>query len=191
MKWTNGVITLAMWSLAGLTCANGIDGLNGTVRATGSMVASPCILAPESVEQEIDFGMTGINRLNIPGTVTTPVPVHLILDHCPGERYIVHETQRGGQQTLISGQQAVMLKIIADGDPHDGRFIRVNGSASGVAIRLEDSAGRLLTPGMRSRPQMLNPGRNDLVLHAQLLRTEAPLEPGDWQSTINIGLEYE
>jgi hypothetical protein len=61
----------------------------------------------------------------------------------------------------------------------------------GVALRLSDRQGELLRPAMQSRPQILNPGRNDLVLQAQLWRLPAPLMANEWRSVVNIGLEYE
>lgn len=189
MKRTSGIF-LALCTLAGAGNAE-IDGHHGDLWVTGTLVASPCVLAPESAEQTIDLGKVGIDTLSLPGSVTPLVPVHLILDHCPGERNIVREIQRDGRKTLLSGQQAVMLKIAADAEPADTRYIRVKGSAAGIALRLQDEEGMILEPGMLSRPQILNPGRNDVVLQAQLLRTPEPLQAGDWHTVINIGLEYE
>ncbi|HGY5039507.1 TPA: hypothetical protein ACNV29_000265 [Klebsiella oxytoca] len=44
------------------------DGLNGGIRATGTLVASPCVLLPESAEQEIDLGSTVAWGLDRPGS---------------------------------------------------------------------------------------------------------------------------
>jgi hypothetical protein len=44
---------------------------------------------------------------------------------------------------------------------------------------------------MSSRPQILSPGRNDLVFQAQLWRLPAPLLANEWRSVVNVGLEYE
>ncbi|WP_227626443.1 fimbrial protein [Klebsiella oxytoca] len=53
------------------------DGLNGGIRATGTLVASPCVLLPESAEQEIDLGSTVAWGLDRPGSVTTPVAIYI------------------------------------------------------------------------------------------------------------------
>ena len=59
MKHGFGRTTLILWLLtAGVvsvaSAANwDTDGLNGGIRATGTLVASPCVLLPESAEQGI------------------------------------------------------------------------------------------------------------------------------------------
>jgi hypothetical protein len=46
-------------------------------------------------------------------------------------------------------------------------------------------------PRSRADRRFSNPGRNDLVLQAQLWRLPAPLMANEWRSVVNIGLEYE
>jgi type 1 fimbria pilin len=64
MKQGFGRTTLMLWLLmAGVVSAASAanwdtDGLNGGIRASGTLVASPCALLPESAEQEIDLGST-------------------------------------------------------------------------------------------------------------------------------------
>jgi len=167
------------------------DGLNGGIRATGTLVASPCVLLPESAEQELDLGSTVAWGLEQPGDVTTPVLFYIKLDGCPGEYQFMRDSQRMRGATVLTGQSAVKMTVFGEVEPLDGRFFRVHGGVEGVALRLSDAKGELLRPGMQSRPQILNPGRNDLVLQAQLWRTSAPLMAGGWRSVVNIGLEYE
>lgn len=84
MKHGFGRTTLILWLLtAGVvsvaSAANwDTDGLNGGIRATGTLVASPCVLLPESAEQEIDLGSTVAWGLDRPGSVTTPVAIYQI-----------------------------------------------------------------------------------------------------------------
>lgn len=92
---------------------------------------------------------------------------------------------------MLNGQSAVRMTIYGEVDPTDGRFFRVHGGVKGVALRLSDQRGELLRPGMSSRPQILTPGRNDLVFQAQLWRLPAPLMANEWRSVVNVGLEYE
>lgn len=197
MKKGFGQTTLMLWLLtAGLVSVAGAanwntDGLNGGLRATGTLVASPCVLLPESAEQHIDLGSTVAWGLDQPGSTTSPVLVYIKLDRCPGEFQFMRDRQLMRGSMMLNGQSAVKMTIYGEVEPTDGRFFRVHGGVEGVALRLSDRQGELLRPGMQSRPQVLNPGRNDLVFQAQLWRLPAPLMASEWRSVVNIGLEYE
>lgn len=197
MKKGFGRTTLMLWLLtAGIVSAAGAanwdtDGLNGGLRATGTLVASPCVLLPESAEQYIDLSSTVAWGLERPGSTTSPVQVYIKLDRCPGEFHFMRDHQLMRGSTMLNGQSAVKMTIYGEVEPTDGRFFRVHGGVEGVALRLSDRQGELLRPGMQSRPQVLNPGRNDLVFQAQLWRLPAPLMANEWRSVVNIGLEYE
>lgn len=198
MKQQFGRTTLLLWLLtAGMASVAGAanwdtDGLNGGIRATGTLVASPCVLLPESAEQELDLGSTVAWGLAQPGNVTSPVLVYIKLDGCPGEFQFMRDGQLMRGSTVLTGQSAVKMTMYGEVEPTDGRFFRIHGGAAGVALRLSDAQGELLRPGIQSRSQVLNPGRNDLVFQAQLWRTSAPeLIAGEWRSVVNIGLEYE
>ncbi|WP_058911440.1 fimbrial protein [Entomohabitans teleogrylli] len=197
MKQGFGRTTLMLWLLTvGAVSVAGAanwdtDGLNGGIRATGTLVASPCVLLPESAEQEIDLGSTVAWGLDKPGDATTPVLVYIKLDGCPGEYQFMRDHQRMRSSTVLTGQSAVKMTLYGEVEPTDGRFFRIHGGVTGVALRLSERSGELLRPGIQSRPQILTPGRNDLVMQAQLWRTTTPLMAGEWRSVVNIGLEYE
>ncbi|HDS2236614.1 TPA: type 1 fimbrial protein [Klebsiella michiganensis] len=197
MKQGYGRTTLMLWFLtAGIVSAASAanwdtDGLNGGIRASGTLVASPCTLLPESAEQQIDLGCTVAWGLERPGSVTPSVPVYIKLDRCPGEFQFMRDGQWMRGSTMLNGQSAVKMTVYGEAEPMDTRFFRVHGGVEGVALRLSDRQGELLRPAMQSRPQILNPGRNDLVLQAQLWRLPAPLMANEWRSVVNIGLEYE
>ena len=184
MKKGFGRTTLILWLLtAGIVSAASAanwdtDGLNGGIRASGTLVASPCALLPESAEQEIDLGSTIAWGLERPGSVT------------PSVQFMRDRQQMRGA-TMLNGQSAVRMTIYGEAEPMDDRFFRVHGGVEGVALRLSDRQGELLRPAIQSRPQILYPGRNDLVLQAQLWRLPVPLLANEWRSVVNIGLEYE
>lgn len=99
MKQGFGHTTLMLWLLmAGVVSASSAanwdtDGLNGGIRASGTLVASPCALLPESAEQEIDLGSTVAWGLERPGSVTPSVLVYIKLDRCPGEYSFMRDRQ--------------------------------------------------------------------------------------------------
>ncbi len=185
------LLTVGMVSVAGAANWN-VDGLNGGIRTTGTLVASPCVLLPESAEQELNLGSTVSWALEHPASVTPPVQVYIKLDGCPGETLFIRNNPLMRGATALTGQSAVKMTLYGESEPTDARFFRLHGGVKGVALRLNDAQGDILRPGIQSRAQILTPGRNDLVLQAQLWRTQTPtLVVGEWLSVVNIALEYE
>lgn len=185
-------LPLAMLSVGSHARAPGlVDGLHGDVRVSGSLVSAPCVLAPESQEQEIVVGQATLFSLKQPGEVTVPVPVTVILDDCPGGPHTLEDRHALRGTQWLSGQSGVRMTLSGVADPDDGRFFRVSGDAGGIALRLSDSDGRLMAPGVAGRAQALYPGRNALTLQAQLWRKPQPLTAGEWNAVVHIDLEYE
>uniref|UniRef100_UPI000A8AEF10 fimbrial protein n=1 Tax=Entomohabitans teleogrylli TaxID=1384589 RepID=UPI000A8AEF10 len=110
------VIGLLMIGAASSVCAanQDTDGLNGGIRATGTLVASPCRLLSESVEQKIDLGSAIAWELELRGSVTTPVPVYIRLDGCPGEYQFMRDDQRMRGTTVLTGQSAVKMTLYGE-----------------------------------------------------------------------------
>lgn len=167
-----------------------VDGLNGTLQASGMLVSAPCVLMPESQMQEISLGAASLMSLKQPGDVTLPVDVHIVLDDCPGGVNQADDRQniRGG--LWLSDQSVVRMTVTGEPAADDARFFNIRG-ASGVSLRMASPDGALLVPGMASQPLPLSQGRNDLVLKAQLWRNSQPVQAGEWQAVVHIGMEYE
>lgn len=166
-----------------------VDGLNGGMSVSATLTESPCSLAAESAEQEIQLGNIPQWRFTNTGALSEAVPIHLILEHCLSGAQ-VRAVEHGDNLYWLPGQPVVMMNIIGEEDAHDPHLFRISGMAEGVALRFEDHQHQQIFPGERSRPQVLDPGRNDLVLNAQLSRTVNELKLGDFRSAINVGLEY-
>lgn len=188
--------TLVVWLLAAGVMAYDsgqnnwtVDGLNGGLTVSATLTASPCSLAAESVEQQIDMGSIPQSRFFKVGDVSEVLPVHLILENCLFEGQ-VRATEHGDNLYWLADQPVVMMNIIGDEDATNPHLFRISGSSKGIALRIEDYMHQQILPGERSRPQILNPGRNDLILNAQLSRTVDELQLGNFSSVISIGLEY-
>lgn len=191
------IISVFMLSLPVCTFASygqtdnwSVEGLHGEMTISATLMDSPCSLAPESAEQEINMGHIARSVFTAPGLLSKTVPLHLVLENCmPGSRS-VRDTGHGDNIFWAPEESVVRMTVIGEAEPTDVRLFRVEGDVSGVALRLENAAHEQLNPGEQSRPQILNPGRNDLVLGAQLSRTSEPLSSGQFQATVYIGLEY-
>ncbi len=188
------LFVLATVGLASIFPARGnwqVDGLNGGILARGQLVSSPCILSPESAEQEISLGQNALWALEPPGSVSLPVTVQFVLEDCPtGPSWLSTPQIMAGKQWL-STQPGIRLTLTGESDSMDERYFRIHGSASGVALRLEDERGEWLQPSVSSHPLPLNPGRNVIPLKAQLWRTSAPLHAGEVYAAVNVNMEYE
>lgn len=167
-----------------------VDGLNGTLLASGMLVSAPCVLMPESQMQEISLGAASLMSLKQPGDVTLPVDVHIVLDDCPGGVNKADDRQKIRGGLWLSEQSVVRMTVTGEPAEEDARFFNIRG-ASGVSLRMESPDGALLVPGMASQPLPLSQGRNDLVLKAQLWRNSEPVQAGEWQAVVHIGMEYE
>lgn len=168
-----------------------VDGMNGTFYVSGKLLQSTCFLSPESAVQDLDLGMIPMYQLDRPGVVTRPVQFNIVMDGCPEvDSYTQYPEKLQGVLSLYS-QPTVRFKVIGESEPADSRLFKVHGETTGVALRLEDSHGEQIYPDMPSRPYPLSPGRNVLFLKAQLWRNQEHFTPGEWYSTVNIGLEYE
>lgn len=164
--------------------------LSGMLQASGSLSTSPCVLMPESQVQHITLSPVALAALNKSGDVTVPVDIHLVLDHCPSGARHSGTPQDLRHRLWLADQRSVRLRLLGDRADDDARFFSIKG-ASGLSLRMEDPLGNILIPGLLSQPVPLAEGRNDLVLKAQLWRNRDPLEAGEWQAVINIGMEYE
>lgn len=168
-----------------------VDGLNGAITASGMLVSAPCVLAPESREQELSLGSTMQQTLKNTGDVTTPVDIHVVLNDCPGGVHQLEDQQDTRRNLWLSDQSVVRMTVTGDEEPSDPRLFRVKGSASGVSLRMEDPAGEQLMPSVADHPLALNQGRNDLVLKAQLWRNSEEMRAGEWSAVVRLDMEYE
>jgi len=196
-RFTFPLTTLVLWTLAVGVLAAGADGdnwdvegMNGGLMVRAALYSSPCHLSTDSAEQEVVMNAVPQFRLGQFGSRSQPVAVHLTLEDCMLDSS-VRSPEHGGSLTFVPAQPVMFMNVIGEEEPSDSRLFRVHGDAKGVALHLEDAAHRTLVPGERSWPQVLVPGRNDLMLLAQLSRTAEPLVLGSYRAVIHIGLEYE
>jgi type 1 fimbria pilin len=167
------------------------DTMSGMIDVSGSMLATPCSLATESVEQTVDMGKVPTWQLDRYGALSEPVTFHMYLQGCEYGKGFVRNVLEGNNGLRVPNQPVVAVTLRTVSDSSDPRLIAVEGEARGVALRIQDASQRILRPGVKGTFIPLEPGDNELVMTAQLSRTAQPLVPGDFMATVNFALEYE
>lgn len=185
-----GVMTILMMKQSQADNWN-VDGMHGEFVVSGDLISAPCYLAPGYEEQFFDFGVNSTRQLTKVGAMTPPETLLIVLEGCPES--LLRSDDTGYQQTVLqlSNQSTVRVTLHAEADSSTGRLFALYGTTTGLALRVEDRDSFQFTPGMKSRPQILTPGRNEIVLNAQLIRTSLHMEAGEWASSMGIELEYE
>ncbi|HBT4620563.1 TPA: type 1 fimbrial protein [Klebsiella pneumoniae] len=167
-----------------------VDGLHGSLYISGKLIVSPCTLSAESEEQEINLGDFPLWQLAKPGDESPPTLIHFNLENCGAANDLLYSPEHGNNATFVPGQSTVLVRVIADKVHKNHHLIHLSGNAKGIALMLEDSNGHILTPGVRSWPQILDHQKNQLVFQVKLVRTGQLIEPGYFRTVVYLGLEY-
>lgn len=166
-----------------------VEGANGELYVYGSLTEGSCQLDMTSEYQQISLGDIDDSNLHHPGDEGKSIPFILKLKDCL--------RIGGAQMSRYSGnvvwdalQPVVTISFLAVEDPSMPSLVEVTGM-SGIALRLRDSAGRIVPIGERAEPQFEAVGNNELVYSITPVRTEAPLIDGPYQATINFQVNYD
>lgn len=132
---------LPLFLLLGInSLANAAD---GTINFTGTIINPPCTLELSDSMISVPLGDYTTDALAVKGTETTAKNFEIVLTGCSTEEF-----------------SAVQTRFNFNEDSTDGRFISINGpdSASGVAIKLMDEEGTLISPNTESKAVLLEDG---------------------------------
>ena len=170
-------IALAVAVISGFAmgAANAADQGHGTVTFTGSIIDSPCSIAPESVDQIVDLGQVSNVALKDGGT-STPVPFNIKLEQC--------------DTTTLKTVQATFTGAASAGNPD---LLGITGTAKGASIAITNGAGEVIVLGQASPAQTLQNGNNTLAFSAYLQGdgASATIIPGSFQSVTDFTLSYQ
>lgn len=167
-----------------------VDGMNGRVYVSATLLTPPCSLDTASEDQTIKLGVTPSWQLSNRYQLSPPTSVHLILEDCLLGSDI-HDNEKRNSLVWYQDQPSVMMRVTGVEEPDVHSLFSLLGDVRGVGLRLEDSQHVKIIPGQASIIQPLKPGRNDLILYAQLERTTGLMKVGDFQAVINFSLEYQ
>ncbi|HFF8525009.1 TPA: fimbrial protein [Providencia rettgeri] len=168
-----------------------VDGLNGQLYVHGELLESPCTLDEESLEQEFSLGENNTSQFRHVGDMSLPILINLKLKGCGISNGIDFDEFHSGN--LIYTPDAAIIKLHFNGipDKSDYNFFKVNGGAKGIAIRLEDNKGNIIIPNKYHHPMIISKGTSGISFTAQIVKTNNELEVGEFNSVINISLEYK
>ncbi|MDT3252442.1 fimbrial protein [Serratia sp. root2] len=148
----------------------------GRVNMEGAIVNAACAIEAASRDQTIDMKVVPVGQISRDGYgLTRPFALQLV--NCGLSE----------DDAVISGRQH--FRMIFDGKP-DGKAFGVIGDARGVALRISDSIGNIVSQGMPM--SIKNTITKDFRLNdsMQLVANKQILHAGDYRSAIHFKLDY-
>ncbi|HBQ4541249.1 TPA: type 1 fimbrial protein [Escherichia coli] len=149
----------------------------GVINFKGTIIDAPCGIAPDSVEQSVDFGQISKAHLEANGT-SKKYPLKIKLVNCDA--------------TALSKTGSV--KVAFSGTAVKGQ-IKELGTASdtGTSIIISEAGGNLVSfDGTPSIITKLNKGDNTLIYSTWVKKaTGGNLKEGEFSAVANFNLTYE
>jgi len=172
----------------------GEDG--GNVIFSGSVYASPCVLAPESRLQTVDLGEISARGFHRAGDRSQPALVRVELRDClkgaaQARDSIASRTTGNTKHLYTTGEQAVQMTLIGESDEHNSQLLRMTGSSSGAAIRLLDAKQRPLDINQTHAPFVVKSGDSSQTFLAVLESTGQNVSAGHFSGTLRLKMEYQ
>lgn len=168
-----------------------VQGLHGDVHFGGAIIASPCRVSLESLEQTINLGEQNNSHFHTVGDMTTPVSFTIRLQDCLRSHRVInpytmsHDTNTEGSLVRISflgeGANAKAPELVG------GKGLK------GVGIRLMDNDGHLIPLGQDSDPLPLH-FENDSLPFKVSLQSYAPqqeIQLGHFHAMTTFRLSYQ
>lgn len=148
----------------------------GRISVAGSIIDSACAIATDSREQYIEIGDVPFEQLARDGQgPTRPFSIHLV--NCVLTRT---DPARPNWETF---------EITFDG-VRDNHYFGALGSASGIALRITDADGSIITPGKALSRRNIHPKEMRLNYYITPVASGQVLKPGDYSSLIKFKLDY-
>lgn len=168
-----------------------VEGLHGDVHFGGAIIAAPCRVSFDSLEQTVSLGEQNTSHFRQVGDMTTPVSFVIRLQDCLRSHRVIdpytmsHDTNTEGS----------LVRITFIGEGADPRAPELLGGAGlgGVGLRLMDSQGRLIPIGQDSAPLPVH-FDNDTVPFKVSLQSYAPqrdIQLGRFHAMTTFRLSYQ
>lgn len=143
---------------------------------SGAIVNAACSIQVEAKDQTVSMTPAPISGL-VNGEATIQQAFTLQLVNCGP----AHTTP------LATGSHAFTLIFEGAGD---SQMFLARGSAKGIAIRIKDARGNLVSPGVPMHELLPSSGDLALTYALSLTGTGSALQAGDYQITIRLRMNY-
>ncbi|HHQ6575907.1 TPA: fimbrial protein [Serratia fonticola] len=148
----------------------------GRVNMQGSIIDTACAIAVESQDQTVEIDAISVEDIVRDGQGRGK-NFHIKLSDCELDRF---------------GRQLPDLKnfqVTFDGDSEGGLFT-VQGTVSGVALKISDLGGNIARPGKPLPLETINPQSMVLSYAVNLVANNHILKSGEYFSSIRFKLDY-
>ncbi|WP_300005214.1 fimbrial protein [uncultured Cedecea sp.] len=169
---------------------------SGNVMFTGSVYASPCVLAPESRLQTVDLGEISARGFHRSGDRSKPAVIRIELRDClkgasQSRSSLAARTTGNNKNLYTTGEQAVQMTLLGESDEHNSQLLRMTGGSSGAAIRLLDAKQRPLDINQTHAPFVVKSGDSSQTFLAVLESTGRNVSAGNFSGTLRLKMEYQ
>lgn len=166
-----------------------VDGENGYLHLSGTLSEGACSLDMTSVHQDVSLGNINRHALARPSARGLPVYFTIKLRRC---------ARTGGDETDLYSETStedavrpvVTLNFTGVADPDRPELLSAAG-VTGLGLLLSDREGRVVRPGMRGEPLILQTGDNVLTYSVTPVRTSGPLSDGDFRVVTSFEVSYD
>ncbi|WP_052656026.1 fimbrial protein [Pantoea ananatis] len=178
MQQRNRGINRFLFTISGLICVSlMIFSLpikaDTDVEFSGALISEPCQIDSESEDMTVDFGPLA-KKSFIDTNESVSKKFSVLLRECDPD---------------IGSKVAVRFN--ASKDNADSDLFAVNGTVSGIALKITDSEGETVKPNAPQEAVELNKGDKELNWQASIIKTARDdIMTGDFYAIINLSLEY-
>lgn len=172
-----------------------VEGQNGVVHFHGAVLTSPCILANESQEQDVDMGEVSARSFRQEGSRSKRVIFVVNLKGCLAGAHESHEDIPGKMtginvRSYTTDERVISLTFAGESDGANPDLLMVLGGVRGLGLRLMDSKGTPLFLNQTQHPYLLFPGDNTLTFMAALESTQKYVGAGSYYGMVRLMMEY-
>lgn len=167
--------------ISGLMSASAlaVDAGSGTVTFSGSIIDSPCSIAPGEENQEVPLGQVSNVTLDNGGE-SSAQPFQIKLEGC---------NLKGDNQVAVTFKGTEAGKNTG--------YLQITGDATGAAVKIMNSSGTQIKVNSSAKQNYVE-GNNTLKFQASLIGLKLvdaqskviPVTPGKFQAVTNFTLAY-
>jgi len=170
-------LNVAALAVAGLA-SQGAFAFDGQVNFTGSIVETPCSIAPSSQNMTVPLGNVSNASMTGIGKKSTPAKFTINLTSCGA-------TAKGATVTFSGPTDGNGNLTLANAGT-----VGAVASAGGVAVEIDDSSGAKISVGQASSSYALGQGDNALQFQAAYIATAATVKSGPANAVAQFTVAY-